>query len=425
MNFNTILYRLGIDPACFINQENEPIKTDTGFIYEVRQRTDERECPYCHSSEAYINDYDTIEINCSETDQRDDVLRIRKVRFKCRKCGKTFTPPIKGIEPYSKTSSQTLQMIYNDFTKMMTFQQIAERYGLTTARIMQIFDEKVRYVPRRPFPEILCIDEIRFSEDKDQKFCCVLYDFNRREIIDIIRNRQLPYLKEYFDSVPQLERDKVRYFISDMYDGYATVCRKYFKKATHIIDLFHVITQLTNAVNKIRVNVMNSSEKGSARYNFMKSHWNQFICRKERITDRTYTHKASKAEYHYDDMVFMCLKSDREFLEAYNILQDLFHYHQKSNYKEALEFIEFISKRLISTDNSLLISVGRTYNKWRFGIASGLARSQNKSRYTNAIAESINNQLKTIIKVSYGYHNFERFRKRAMLIITYNPKKKP
>ncbi len=90
----------------------------------------------------------------------------------------------------------------------------------------------------------------------------------------------------------------------------------------------------------------------------------------------------------------------------------------------ALEFIEFISKRLISTDNSLLISVGRTYNKWRFGIASGLARSQNKSRYTNAIAESINNQLKTIFKVSYGYHNFDRFRKRAMLIITYNPKKK-
>ena len=36
-----------------------------------------------------------------------------------------------------------------------------------------------------------------------------------------------------------------------------------------------------------------------------------------------------KDEYHYDDMVFMCLKSDREFLEAYNILQDLFHYHQK------------------------------------------------------------------------------------------------
>ncbi|MBR0230604.1 MAG: transposase, partial [Erysipelotrichaceae bacterium] len=44
-------------------------------------------------------------------------------------------------------------------------------------------------------------------------------------------------------------------------------------------------------------------------------------------------------------------------------------------------------------------------------------------RYTNGIAESINNHLKTIIKTAYGYHNFERFRKRAMLIITYKTPK--
>ena len=47
MNFNTILYRLGMDPSNFINEYNEPIKTPDGFIYEVRQRTDVRVCPYC------------------------------------------------------------------------------------------------------------------------------------------------------------------------------------------------------------------------------------------------------------------------------------------------------------------------------------------------------------------------------------------
>ena len=42
-----------------------------------------------------------------------------------------------------------------------------------------------------------------------------------------------------------------------------------------------------------------------------------------------------------------------------------------------------------------------------------------QKHYTNGIAENINNHLKTIIKLSYGYHNFERFRKRAMMIVTY------
>ena len=62
-------------------------------------------------------------------------------------------------------------------------------------------------------------------------------------------------------------------------------------------------------------------------------------------------------------------------------------------------------------------SVGFLYIRWRVEIANGLAKTQNEIHYTNAIAESLNNQLKTIIKVAYGYKNFERFRKKALLII--------
>ena len=83
------------------------------------------------------------------------------------------------------------------------------------------------------------------------------------------------------------------------------------------------------------------------------------------------------------------------------------------------EFIDFMSKRMIDSPNEILQSVGYTYSKWNVEIANGLAKNQNNVRYTNGIAESINNHLKTITKTAYGYHNFARFRKRAMLIITY------
>lgn len=111
-----------------------------------------------------------------------------------------------------------------------------------------------------------------------------------------------------------------------------------------------------------------------------------------------------------------------DFLTTYNILQDLYKYDKKANFKDSLDFVDFISQRLINSGNEILASVGRSYRKWRVGIANGLARSQNHSNFTNAVAESLNNHLKTIIKSTYGYHNFERFRKRAMLILTY---KKP
>ena len=420
MNFNTILYRLGMDPSNFINEYNEPIKIPDGFIYEVRQRTDVRVCPYCGCVEASINDHDIVEINCSETDQIKDILRIKKVRFKCKGCNKTYTPAIAGIGRYSKTSNQTLNMIIRDFTKTITFKDIGIRYGLTTARILQLFDEKIRFVPRKTMPFVLCIDEIKFDEEYDQKFCCVLYDHNEKEIVDIIKNRKLAYLEEYFGSIPEKERNYTKYFISDMNDAYKTVCRKYFRKAIHIVDLFHVINQLTYAVNKIRVLTMNSIGKGNLEYYFMKSKWEHFLCRKERIPNGTYESKITKTTYKYDDLVFRCVLKNKDLLEAYNILQDFYHYNEYFySFMEALDFVDRMIERLNLTGNEYLIDVANTYKKWRIEIANGLAKSQRSKHYTNGIAEALNNHLKTIIKMAYGYHNFERFRKRAMLIRTY------
>ena len=420
MNFNTILYRFGLNPDSFINEENEPIKTENGFIYEVRQRTDIRICPDCGCTDCTINDYDYITINCSETKHIEDVLRIKKVRFKCKNCNKTFTPKIDGIDIYSKTSSFTINLIIKDFSDLITFTDIGNRYNLTTSRVIQLFDEKIPFVPRKTMPFALCIDEIKFNEEINQKYCCVLYDFDNRNIVDIIKNRQLAYLTEYFDEIKEKERDYVKYFISDMYDGYKTIKRRYFRKAIHIIDLFHVITQLTNAVNKLRVIAMNKLDKNSYEYRFMKSQWKQFLCRKENIKDKSYSPRGEDISFRYDDMVFNCILKDKNLLLGYNALQDLYHYNQKYfTFNDALIFIISTAKRLQESGCELLELVGNTYAKWEVEIANGLAKSQTGIHYSNGVAESINNKLKTIMKVSYGYHNFDRFRRRVMVINVY------
>lgn len=419
MNFNTILKRLGFDPNDFINEEVEPIETDDGFIYEVRQRTDVRVCPNCGSVSAYINDHDIVEINCRQNDHITDTLRIIKTRFKCRDCHITFTPKLSGIEIYGRTSDQTINFIVGDFTKIISFASIGRRYGYSTGRIIQIFDAKVPYIPRGRMPRVLCIDEIGFDGDNDGSYCCVLYDHEKREVLDIINNRQLPYLNEYFSAIPESERNNVKYFVSDMYDGYRNVCRNYFKRALHIVDYFHVVQLLTRAVNSIRYAHVKDVKNPSPIINFMKTYWKLFLCKRENIPDKWYAPKGYEKAIHYTDMVFEGVKKYEDLLTAYNILQDLYHYARNDTFQESLNFIDYMSDRLKESGSDLLYSVGKSYEKWRIEIADGLAKNQTGRHYSNGIAESINNNLKTIIKVSYGYHNFERFRKRAMLICRY------
>lgn len=141
MDYNVFLLRLGLDSAQFTNYLNEPIKTENGWLYEVEQKNEGYLCPFCHHDVVYIHDYNTIEINCRESHAINDVLRVKKVRLRCKKCHRTFTPQLKELVSGHKTSNQTLQLVYSEFTGELTFAAIGKRYGLSTARVMQIFDE--------------------------------------------------------------------------------------------------------------------------------------------------------------------------------------------------------------------------------------------------------------------------------------------
>ena len=79
----------------------------------------------------------------------------------------------------------------------------------------------------------------------------------------------------------------------------------------------------------------------------------------------------------------------------------------------------------ISSKDEILLKVAETYRKWRNEIIEAFSyKDENGKRLTNAVAEDNNNFLSTHIKISYGYGNFERLRKRALLIKTYNDKYK-
>jgi len=80
--------------------------------------------------------------------------------------------------------------------------------------------------------------------------------------------------------------------------------------------------------------------------------------------------------------------------------------------------------RLIHSNNEILEKVGRTYLKWKEEITNAFSLEATQMKLTNATAEGMNSHIKSLIKSAYGYENFERFRKRILLIHKYNYEKK-
>lgn len=423
MNYNTFLIRYGIDPKCFKNKELFPIKTDTGYLYYLEQETEiVRKCPKCNRTDLHIKAYYKSKMNITINANETDTLLIKRVRFQCNKCGKSFTPKIEGITPYSNISDKTKSNIIYDLLKKETFTAIANRYEISVGYVIDLFDKTFTFVPRGELSNIICIDEFHFSKIYDQNYCVAITDFTNKKLIDIIKNRKKAYLEEYFDTFNSKELNRVQYYISDMYDAYRTIKQKYFPNAIHIVDLFHIISQLTTAINSVRNIVMKDKNKvipKSKEHNFMSKNWKYFLCRTKDIPNKTYTYQLTGEVWTYEELVFHCIKLDPDFLLAYNVLQDIFRYTIKKSNEDIGKWIDWLSERLKSSNYDVVRKVGKTYQKWKAEITNAFTKEARENRLTNASAEGMNNKIKTMTKIAHGYMNFDRFRKRILLIYKY------
>jgi transposase len=273
-------------------------------------------------------------------------------------------------------------------------------------------------VRRLGMPRVLCIDEIRFSSQFDQKYCCVLLDFETGRIVDIVRSRQKAYLEEYFDAIPYGERARVKWLVSDMYDEYDSVRRLFLPNATLAVDRFHVVVQLTNAINVIRTRVMKGRDKdpGVQLHEIPLEGVPQAPGR-DHAEDGTPTRRTGE-DGPYEEMVRRCLGLSPDLRECWDALQDLLNIHEGP----VVIHRRAEGGRLHIGEADVLLGRGGqeggpTYKKWKNGIAEGLARNEMGLKLSNGRMECLNNRIKTIIKDAYGYRNFERFRKRALLIL--------
>lgn len=415
MDFNSFLAGFGMKPSDFSRVDGPAISDDL-VLYEAWEARKDAACPSCGCRRCHVKRHYSCTIRARGTIITSEELICHRIVYICTSCSKTFTIPIAGVEASHEMTYMEKQAIIRELNSGLTFSQVANAHRISVTEAVRTFDEAYPEVRRLTLPRILCIDEFKF-DTYCSKYACHLVDFERSETVDVIRSRQKSYLDEYFSSIAEKERCRVRFLITDMYDEYAHVARAWLPNASVVVDRFHVVKQLTEAVNSLRVRAMSSSEKGSPRYNFMKSRWRLFLCRPSDIPDKWYTSKSTGESWHYDEMVRGCIRSDRDLLEAYDALQCMLSYMREAmTYSQACREVDFLSTKLLSCSSDLLRKVGSTYSKWRNGIAMGIARNEMGAVLSNGKMEAANDVAQTVIDSAYGYRNFERFRKRFMLI---------
>ena len=310
-------------------------------------------------------------------------------------------------------------MILDDLKTKKTILEIARERNVSATTVRKILDTAVLYQQQLPFPEVICIDEFcyKHSATKEGKYPAVISNPFTGDIIDIVYSRWKKILIDYFNKVKIKDRTNVKYFISDMNDTYRDIKRIFFKDAIHIIDRFHLIKAFNESITKIRTRILKQEiYYKDEEYRFLKKNWKIFLMNREKAEKKefinTYGIKVSLTV-----KIDLCIRKYPELFYAYWTKQEFLQETKKLMlYTKAEKIVDFYINKLEKNQIEEMRAIGTTFKNWRFQIINGLIRNPYKRRLTNAIAESNNNYIQTLIDSSYGLPVFERMRKRVLYI---------
>ena len=123
--------------------------------------------------------------------------------------------------------------------KKKSFKDISIESNISDATVHNEFKKRL-FDYRGKLTRIICVDEFKASTIAGE-YAFVFGDPISDKIIDILPSRKQDYIYYYFQSIPDEERFKVEYFVSDLFESYKSIAEDLFWKSIHIVDRFHWI----------------------------------------------------------------------------------------------------------------------------------------------------------------------------------------
>lgn len=371
---------------------------DTGekIEIEVIRKWDYAVCPSCGHTTSRIHQRNTPlrRVEDLPIQGRKVILIVRKRRFACSACGKVFTELFDSVEPRARRTTRYEQYLYKRGTNV-AFKEMSFREGIayTTCRRLWYRAAK-REVEnhKRPLVRKMGIDE--FSRAKGHKYDTVVTDLERHRVVEVLKGKGKEPLKEY------LENQEIRpsVFVVDMHRPYVSAIEESCPDADIVIDKFHVVRKINQALDQIRKTLQRAYKKRGGRKRFVyRIRW-LLLKAKERLSED----EKERLDY--------VLSRAPLLSKAYDLketFRDLYRFCE--NYEDGRGCMECWCDMCDVVNVAPFKDVSRSVREWIHPISLYF-----EHRVTNGYTEGVNNKIKVDKRMAYGYRNFENQRIRIL-----------
>lgn len=207
---NFYLISISFDNSSLEEKIIKDIKTK---VIHVTLSYDVFECLHCHAHKVIKYGFKTSSIKMLKIANFNCILKLKKQRFLCNKCKKTFIAETSIVNKNCCISNSVKLAINLELKKKISEKDIATLFNVSHNTVNRIIDNSFKtYNPNFCYlPKNLCFDEFKSTKDCDGYMSFIFCDADSGKIIDILPNRQLNKLREYFFNYPLHVRKKVKH----------------------------------------------------------------------------------------------------------------------------------------------------------------------------------------------------------------------
>ena len=351
-------------------------------------------CPACGHPSTYVHDYRSQKIKDLSLHGKPCYLLLRKRRYACKHCGKRFSEKYPFLPRYAHCTQRLYLSILQGMSQKISCKDIAAEHNVSSATVLRVFS-LLTYPSRPPLPEVPGIDEFK-GNTGGEKYNCIITDIKSGKVVNILPSRKKDKLREYFRQYSLEEREKVQVFVCDMWKDYRDIWRL-FPHAVLVTDRYHWVRQAIWAVEKVRKRVQKQFPKNK-RLHFKK---NKYIL------------LAPREKLGMEDRLVLeyMLNQSYDLYNAWRLKELFYAFKDSTSQEEARERLKEFLLAAEQTELPEFRDCITAMHHWNGSILNSF-----RYPYTNALTEGMNNNIKVLKRIAYGYRNFDNFRRRILCL---------
>jgi len=371
------------------------VELEDHFEVTVRYRRDKVPCPRCGSVMVKKHESEFQRKKDRKLRDKTVVLTLEKRRFRCLTCNKVFTEPDEVFGP-RRRSTERLRKYLGEKARHQTVSRVAREEGVSESLVRRCFTEETASQlgvdeGKPKASRVIGLDE--FSVKK-RIFDTTISDLQERKLLGIVEGCGKTNLEKYFTALP--EPEIVEVVVMDMHEPFRQAVHMCLPRASIVADKFHVITHVNQALDKVRTRLQSKETKGRRGLLF---HNRYLLLRKAESLSPEEQLKLSRLFGLYPELAI-----------AWSLKESLREWYKSSSRAEAeaalLHWEESVSKVGLKE-----FGIGLPmFKNWRNELLNYFDH-----RVTNGFVEGMNNRIKVIKRMAYGYRNIDNLRRRILL----------